>query len=240
MRKEKGLIAIRIAGLSEGVHEYDFTCSATDFKDPELNCPEFRNGIRVRVVAQKTDSEIIVDIETATLAEFSCDICLAPVRRELTGSYRIVFVYSENREEQEGEYRPLEHNALSIDLTEDVRETLLLSLPMKVVCTGNPDCGVYTNEADERSEEKNAWQESLEKLKGKFQYLYHCIGYSYKKSLFSWQHLNQKYRGRDGTRGAHSSTPAARPRRPSPVRTAANRHFLTAPAATVDTTRDAT
>ncbi len=175
MGREKELIAIRIAGLSEGVHEYDFTCSATDFKEPELNCPEFRNGIRVRVVAQKTDSEIIVDIETATLAEFSCDICLAPVRRELAGGYRIVFVYGENRDgqEPEEEYRLLEHNAPSIDLTEDVRETLLLSLPMKVVCTGNPDCGVYTNEADEktgeRSEEKNSWQESLEKLKDKFQ-----------------------------------------------------------------------
>jgi len=178
MGKAKGLIEIRTAGLSEGVHEYTFTCRAEDFKNPELDCPELRNDILVRVVANRTETEIIADIETATQAEFSCDICLAPVPLRLEGRYRVVFVYGgEPRElESEEDYRTIEHGAPSIDLTEDVRETLLLSRPVKVVCRDNPECGIFTNDAtagtgekeEEQQQEKNSWQESLEKLKNRF------------------------------------------------------------------------
>ncbi|ASQ89667.1 hypothetical protein CHL67_00885 [Prosthecochloris sp. GSB1] len=174
MRKEKGLIEIRIAGLSDGVHEHTFTCRAADFRNPELDCPELRNDILVRVVANMTESEIVADIETATLAEFSCDICLAPVQLRLTGRYRVIFANGDEPRELESEedYRALEHGAPSIDLTEDVRETLLLSRPMKVVCSDNPECGMLMNDAaagtDEAHSEKNSWQESLEKLKNRF------------------------------------------------------------------------
>lgn len=175
MGKEKGLLEIRIAGLSEGIYEYDFTCQASDFTNPELAEPGFSKEIRTRVVANKTDSEITIDIETKTLAEFNCDICLAPLKKELTGMYRVFFVFGEPgsvSEEQSEGYRVLDRNASVIDLTEDVRETLLLSKPLKVVCIDNPECSVYREDGAEHSEErygaKSPWQESLEKLKNKY------------------------------------------------------------------------
>lgn len=175
MSKEKEMIEIRIAGLSKGVYEYGFTCKALDFKNPELAEPSFCNEIRAKVVVNKTDSEIIVDIETKTVAELSCDICLAPLRREVAGTYRVLFVFGEldsNTEEQDENYRMLDRNASFINLTEDVRETLLLSKPLKVICTNNPECSLYHgNRADaleEEKETKSPWQESLEKLKNKY------------------------------------------------------------------------
>ena len=176
MSKEKGVVEIRIAGLSEGVYEYDFTCKASDFRNPDLAEPGFCNEILVKVVANKTDSEITVDIETKTVAELSCDICLAPLQKEVAGMYRAFFVFGEpenEKEETDDNYRMLDRNASAIDLTEDVRETLLLSKPLKAVCTDNPECSVYhENESDTSNgelEAKSPWQESLEKLKNKYQ-----------------------------------------------------------------------
>ena len=173
--REKGVIEIRISGSSEGVYEYEFICKASDFKNPELGEPGFCNDIHVKVVANKTDSEITVDIETKTFAELSCDICLAPLKKEVAGTYRVFFVFGEpegNIEEQEENYRVLDRNASVIDLTEDVRETLLLSKPLKAVCTENPECSMYREDDAEHSEEKHGakspWQESLEKLKNKY------------------------------------------------------------------------
>ncbi|PWW82917.1 hypothetical protein CR164_04070 [Prosthecochloris marina] len=175
MSKEKGVIEIRIAGLSEGIYEYDFTCKASDFKNPELAEPGFCNEIDVKVVANKTDNEIIVDIVTKTVAELTCDICLAPLKKEVAGTYRVFFVFDEPGSNTEGldeNFRILDRNASGLDLTEDVRETLLLSKPLKVVCTGNPECSVYhDDEPDSPEDEPQAespWQESLKKLKNKY------------------------------------------------------------------------
>ena len=175
MGKEKGLIEIRITGLSEGVYEYEFTCKASDFKNPELTEPAFNGEIRTRIVANKTGGEIAVDIETKTLAEFTCDICLAPLKKELTGFYKVLFVYGDLAcvaEENAENYRVLDRNASVIDLTEDVRETLLLSRPMKVVCADNPECSVHRENLQQLSDTgtgaKSPWKESLEKLKNKY------------------------------------------------------------------------
>ncbi|NEX14576.1 MAG: hypothetical protein C1941_07780 [Prosthecochloris sp.] len=174
MVTENGVIGIRIAGLSEGLHEYDFACKASDFKNPELAEPAFCNEIRVRIAVVRTEREMTVDIETKTVAEFSCDRCLEPLKKELTGKYRLVFAFSDTgalSEKSDENYRALDRNAVTVDLTEDVRETLLLSKPMKVVCADKSACTLYQENshlnADHESETASPWKESLEKLKGK-------------------------------------------------------------------------
>lgn len=174
MRKEKALIEIRIAGLMQGSHTFDFTCRTEDFMDKGLNDAVFSRDISVQVIAEKTENEITVIIRTATTADVTCDICLAPLERELTGEYRIDYLFDtepENPENSDEDYRMIDRNAISIDLTEDVRETLLLSVPMKVTCTDNPDCRLFVGntEPDDTPENENSsWQDSLEKLKNKY------------------------------------------------------------------------
>ncbi len=174
MGKDKGLIEVRIAGLSDGVYEYDFVFRASDFEKPPLAEPEFCHELHAAVRVSKTESEITVEIETKTVAEFTCDICLAPLKKELRGFYRLFFVFGDNahRGEKDGDFRVLDRNASSIDLTEDVRETLLLSKPLKMVCTDNPACAMYqqkmVEETGESKEPQSSWKESLEKLREKY------------------------------------------------------------------------
>jgi len=175
MSKEKALIAIRLAGLSQGTHEFEFTCAAADFADAALVEAGFSEDISVKVTVEKLEGEMIVTLKTAATAELTCDLCLAPITTELKGSYRIWYGYEqtgEPEEERDEEYRLIDRNALSLDLTEDVRETLLLSVPMKVTCTDNPDCRVFRQEEEDEPGEDSLpdadWLESLEKLKNKY------------------------------------------------------------------------
>jgi uncharacterized protein len=174
MHKEKGLIELQIDGLLEGTNELVFTCGTADFNDPQLINAGFRGKVKVEVAAEKSETEITVSIRTSATAELSCDICLDTVSKTLTGSYRIFYVYTDHAgSDLDGtdEYRILERNAEAIDITEDVRETLLLSLPMKVTCTDNPDCSIFRSAEEEKYSgdgDKSTWQKSLEKLKNKY------------------------------------------------------------------------
>jgi len=175
MSRKKALIEIRLAGLAEGAHEFDFTRNAADFGDPALTAAGFSKDVSVRVSVEKLDDELIVTLNTSATAELTCDLCLAPVTTGLTGSYRVWYSYEptgEPQEERDEEYRLIDRNAVSLDLTEDVRETLLLSVPMKVTCTDNPDCGVFhqddPGEPGEDRKPDSDWIESLEKLKNKY------------------------------------------------------------------------
>ncbi|AOS85114.1 hypothetical protein BIU88_11780 [Chlorobaculum limnaeum] len=174
MSKEKALIEIRLAGLSTGTHEFEFTCSAADFADQALVEAGFSKEISVKVTVEKLEGEMIVTLKTSAIAGLTCDLCLAPITTELNGSYRIWYGYDqagEPEEERDEEYRLIDRNTLSLDLTEDARETLLLSVPMKVTCTDNPDCRVFhqvENEPHEDNLPDSTWQESLEKLKNKY------------------------------------------------------------------------
>jgi uncharacterized protein len=175
MTKQKALIEIRLAGLPQGVNSFDFTCTADDFHDPALIEAGFSGKIVVTVIVEKLDAELIITMKTASSANLACDLCLTPVSVELTGSYRVYYGYEfagERDESENEEYRLIDRNTLSIDLSEDVRETLMLSVPMKITCMENPDCMVFRQEkADETGENPGTvsdWQESLEKLKNKY------------------------------------------------------------------------
>jgi uncharacterized protein len=175
MSKEKALIEIRLAGISQGIHEFEFTCTAADFGDTALLDAGFSREIAVRVIVEKMESELIVTLKTTATADLICDLCLAPIVAELKGSYRIFYGYEqggESQEDRDEEYRIIDRNTVSLDLTEDVRETLLLSVPMKVTCTDNPDCRVFRqaeeSEPGENSKPDSEWLESLEKLKNKY------------------------------------------------------------------------
>ncbi len=173
MPKERALIDIRLAGLSQGVHEFDFTCNASDFNDSALEEAGFTAGISARVLLEKGDNGIAVSLETAASAVLPCNLCLAPVHCDLHGSWRVYYTYDPIQEpsaENAEEYREIDRNTVSLDLTEDVRETLLLSVPMRVTCTDNPGCHVFQSESHDAadSEPDGSWQESLGKLKNKF------------------------------------------------------------------------
>ena len=180
MHKEKPLVEIRTSTLVEGVNELDYTLRATDFEGRKLTEAGFAGEISIHVAARKSDEEIAVTIETSAQAHVTCDRCLAPVSRVLAGSLDLFYTFStpveRGIEENDDidEYRHIAKSTEYIDITDDVCDALILSIPLKVTCTDNPECRVYRcNEStagaadgmEQGSVERSAWQESLEKLK---------------------------------------------------------------------------
>ncbi len=175
MHKDVSLIEIGLGALAEGTNEFNFTCKAADFKGRQLADAGFTGKIEVNVLAEKSDDEVTLTINTSAVADFTCDICLAPVAIKLAGTLVLSYLFGADDDNGgDEEYIRLDRNTDSIDITGEICETLLLSLPMKVTCTDNPDCKLYgSQESMEKNEEPlpgNAtpWQESLEKLKNKY------------------------------------------------------------------------
>ena len=177
MHKDKSLIEIGLGALEEGANEFNYTCKAADFGGQQLAHAGFTGKIEINVVAKKSADGLTLTINTSAMGDFTCDICLAPISKQLTGTLVLSYLFGEisGGENVEGEeYIRLDRSADSIDITGEVCETLLLSLPMKVTCTDNPDCRLYSSKKSTENDERplpdnvTSWLESLEKLKNKY------------------------------------------------------------------------
>lgn len=156
--EEKGL-KIRISGLSNGLYEYHFSAEPSEIG---LN-GNFHTPVAVDVELDKTTRQILLRAKVSTTGEFECDRCLDPFQQELRAGYMIVYLYDESdaAKYNEEEIQILTPDTVSIDPSEDVRQMVMLSVPLKLlcreVCKGLcPVCGVNRNrescdcEQDER------------------------------------------------------------------------------------------
>ena len=97
---------------------------------------EFADGLEVDVRASGSGSgEIVVRGTLEGVLVAPCRRCLDEVRRELSQDVTIVYAAVADLDEDElGEVRPMELDTLELDLSEALREELILSAPTYVVC----------------------------------------------------------------------------------------------------------
>lgn len=98
---------------------------------------EFHTEIRYELLAQVQGQALLVTGRLATVASGRCSRCLRPVEWPLEVRQ---FVY--HRELRGEDF---------VDLTENIREDILLELPQRILCDENcrglcPDCGKDLNE----------------------------------------------------------------------------------------------
>ena len=134
---------IKISHLSIGLHEFDF-----EEKVERLNIEgsdRFPNIIYEHVKIDKEVSNLVVQIGVHTVAHLVCDRCLEEFDLEIGESLKIlyskeqpVYEYGERLVSYEEEARPYSQNMDILDITRDVRDALLLAVPMKILC--KPDC----------------------------------------------------------------------------------------------------
>jgi len=139
---------ISIANLSEGVHEYRFTI------EPALLglADNFTKEVVVHVTLDKTGRGLYLKAKAGVPAKFICDRCVDSFDRQIETGYQIVYVYDE-RDRRKGpgdEVQVIHSGATAIDLDDDLREFLLLAVPLKLLCRDNcrglcPHCGTNWN-----------------------------------------------------------------------------------------------
>ncbi len=171
--EEKRIAHIKISNLTSGVHRYDFECVASDFADELVDTERFSAPIFITATLTKAMTEIVVELSVSTIASLQCDRCLAPITQPISGDYRILFLQSGASEtDSDDDVRVLSKNDTHIDLTTDVRETLLLAVPMKNLCNdatcAENDAPIERVFAQTHKAFESEWQQKLAEMSKKF------------------------------------------------------------------------
>ena len=138
---------IQVGGLSEGVHEYSFQSPPAEIG----LSPEFDEEVRVSAVLEKSPGEFRLRAAISAGARWECDRCVAPIRTPIETSYQMVYVLEGGPGLDPAEIQVIPASLNVIDIAEDVRQTVELSVPLKRVCAENcrglcPYCGTNLNE----------------------------------------------------------------------------------------------
>jgi uncharacterized protein len=161
---------IQVGGLADGVYAYRLS------GDPHsLGLDErFQSTVAVDATVEKSGTQVFLSAKVMTEALFACDRCLSPFRADLESSYQMYYLTEEGADRliDPAELQIVPPGFSVIDLRDDVRQTVLLSVPLKVLCTEDckglcPHCGANWNLAPcecEQSAVDTRW-EQLSKLK---------------------------------------------------------------------------
>ncbi len=127
---------IQVGGLSEGIHEYEFEVSSQ-----ELDLGEsFSGSVFVKASLDKSVHQIALQAAISSTGHFACDRCVREFDLPVKTSYRMFYVMEGG---DEGAIDPTEmqvipHGVSFIDLSDDVRQTVTIGIPLKLLCA--PDC----------------------------------------------------------------------------------------------------
>ncbi len=172
---------INISNLSEGTHRYTLSKSA---KELGLS-GNFTGDIVAHVVVEKSTRQILLRATVHAQARFNCDRCADEFRGDLASTFETAYVWGNvgSGREESDDYHMLSSDTNIIDISKDVKEYVLLAVPLKLLCREEcaglcARCGKNLNEmpngvctclsalsAGRQSKEVESRWSALEKLK---------------------------------------------------------------------------
>lgn len=156
---------IKYTNLSEGVHNFEFV---KEFDKVGLGEP-FYGKVKLKTRLDKSHSQIVVDNKIYMTAKLTCDRCGNEFESKLSNEFQLIFFFDEDRVKEDDvnvKYLPPEKD--TIDLTNDVYDYAMLSIPLKILCDENcTNTSKYlVGNKDENEKIDPVW-EPLLKLKNK-------------------------------------------------------------------------
>jgi uncharacterized protein len=139
---------IQVGGLSDGVYQFAVAAEASSL---ELD-GHFPEDVVAHVTIEKNATQIFLTAAVSTNAMYECDRCLTPFSMPITSSYRMYYMTEEvpGSHIDPAELQIVPPGFSVIDLSDDVRQTVLLAVPLKLLCRENckglcPHCGTNLN-----------------------------------------------------------------------------------------------
>jgi len=152
---------IPVRGLTDGLRQHSQQVAVDELGLPEEeNC--FARPVQLEYTVEKAGGQVIVRGTVSTSVDMTCCRCLEPVQIGLSEPFTLLVRFDADRfsggnvsgdapGDQGGEevkYVPPDTDR--IDITEELRQTLLLALPVKPLCDENcrglcPHCGTNLN-----------------------------------------------------------------------------------------------
>ena len=163
------MLTVDITELSDGIHQLEM--------DPTVDQagldPTTFDDIHVDAELQCHRDRILVKLHATATAHLTCDRTLQDYDQPVEGQYNLLFgppsMVGQEGEEFE-EVRPFTASDREIDLTEVVRDTLLLSIPQRRIAPGAEDAPIEqefgaSDDADEDDAPADPRWSALEELK---------------------------------------------------------------------------
>ena len=129
------MICIDIKSLTPGIHEFAWQPAAEAL---ELDSGVYRD-LEVSARLDFSPSRIFVTLQTRAIAQLVCDRTLVDFDQEVEGTHSILYSSGdlvEDAEAQDDDIRELKKGDEEIDLTDIVRDTLILSIPARKIAPG--------------------------------------------------------------------------------------------------------
>lgn len=141
---------INATRVPEGTNHYSFGAEASDIGLMDA----FQGKITLEVDLDRRGRQFLVSGEALANGRFTCDRCLTAFDQETHGIFRVLLIpegVPVTPGEPDDEIRVLPSESLVIELDEDVRQSLRLAVPVKLLCTDEckglcPQCGTNLNE----------------------------------------------------------------------------------------------
>ncbi len=122
---------INISNLDEGIHNFEFVVSPDDI---ELGSLEAGDNISVNVDLYKVGNQLSLKINTKVRLIFQCDRCIDKFDYDLNNSFDVIYKFDfsgANQDNDDDDIKFITPNTKFIDIKDDLRDYILLSVPMK-------------------------------------------------------------------------------------------------------------
>lgn len=141
-------LRINISKLSEGIHNYEFNV------DPhELDLDDrFNVDLDIKIRLDKSSNQIYLTALVDTYTNVECDRCLKDFYYHIQSNYSVLYTCDEHciQNDEFSDLKKINIYQPYLDIIDDVREYVLLSIPVKLLCKEEclglcPMCGKNLN-----------------------------------------------------------------------------------------------
>lgn len=143
---------VDIRTLENGVYSFDFEANLEALE--LAGHDSFMRPVGVKSTVEKSEGSILVTSRVVARLSLECDNCLKDFESELKDDFQLLYTTDKLLASSDDEMvRLISDSTHEIDLTEGVRDSLLLAMPMKITCSQDckglcPQCGQDLNIAD--------------------------------------------------------------------------------------------
>lgn len=136
------MLLVDIHALPDGVHAQTLRPAPEDVGLDPARFADLSVDLRLDVAGQR----ILAQFEARATATLECDRTLVDFEQPIAGSHTVLFAPPEQLPgEPSDDAIPLPEEALVLDLTDPVRDTLLLALPARRIAPGAEDLDLPTS-----------------------------------------------------------------------------------------------
>ncbi len=142
------MLRVDLSPLDEGHHELTLEPSAEDLGlDPEVF-----SQVAVELRLDVAERRVVASFDVSGLATLECDRTLVMYQEPLHGDHAIVFLPPEHivEDSEDDSLQALPDTDTEIDLTSAIRDTLMLSVPLRRVAPEAEEAEISTSYGDQQ------------------------------------------------------------------------------------------